>query len=206
MQSWLASLIRLDLLLESVAGLIALAISHYANKAYQLTEQKRLSDLSSGFIVLSAAMFGRVIGTIYFFILSGDGSGNANLMMAVVTIAYGAMKIMAYVLFAISTRPTKSPTLEGGMVLLALPVLVDPNLDLVAILVLIVVVIQALMNYMSTRSKYAAYVLAGFTLLLLSHVVAIPAQTQLGGYALSQVAQFLGFIFFLVMLVKAGKE
>ncbi len=206
MQSWLASLIRLDLLLESVAGLIALVISHYANKAYHLTEQKRLSDLSSGFIVLSAAMFSRVIGTIYFFVLIGEGMGGANLMMAVITIAYGAMKIMAYVLFAISTRATKSPTLKSSVVLMALPVLVDPNLDFIAIIVLIVVVIQALMNYMSTRSKYAAYVLIGFALLLLSHVVAIPAQTELRGYTLSQVFQFLGFIFFLVMLVKAGKE
>ncbi len=206
MQSWLAFLIRLDLLLESIAGLIALAISHYANKAYQLTEQKRLSDLSSGFIVLSAAMFGRVVGTIYFFVLSGEGAGNANLMIAVVTIAYGAMKVMAYVLFAISTRPTQSRALHHNMALLALPILVDPNLDLIAIIVLIVVVIQSLMNYMSTKSKYAAYVLAGFALLLISHVVVIPTQTELRGYFLSQLFQFLGFISFLVMLVKAGKE
>jgi len=207
MQTLLA-MIRVDLLLESIAGLIALALSHYASKSYRLTGQKRLSDLSTGFLVLSAAMFGRVIGTWYFFVLSSDGGGlpSGDGLIVVVTIAYGAMKVMAYVLFAVSTRPTVGGQPTALSVSMALPVLVDPNLDMIAIIVLLVVVLQSTVNYLNVRTKYALYVLVGFSFLLLSHVSAIPSQDDVRGYALSQVFQFLGFIALLVMLVKAGRE
>ena len=84
------TLIRWDLILESVAGIIALMVSHYANKAFELTGQKKLSDLSSGFLVLSVAMFGRVVGTLYFFVLGAE-SGS---LLGLVTVAYGVMKMM----------------------------------------------------------------------------------------------------------------
>jgi len=208
MQNLLLAPIRIDLLLESVAGFIALAVSHYASKAYRLTGQKKLSDLSTGFLVLSAAMFGRVIGTWYFFVLqAGDGgTPSGDSLIVVVRIAYGAMKVMAYILFAISTRPTTGGHSPALSLFMALPILIDPNLDMIAIVVLIVVVLQSAMNYLAVRSRYALYVLLGFSFLLLSHVSAIHAQDDLRGYALSQVFQFLGYIALLVMLIKAGRE
>jgi len=199
------ALIRFDLILESVAAIIAYLISHNANKAYHMTGQKKLSDLSTGFLVLCAAMFGRVIGTIYFFVLMESGD-DVSLMITVVTIAYGGMKIMAYILFVFSTLPAKSnPIAEKGL-LLALPALVDPNLDFVAIIVLLVVVLLSSRNYLSSRSKYALYVFLGFTCLLLSHLAAVLSMDEIGGYLLSQVLQFLGFLLLLVMLLKAGRE
>jgi hypothetical protein len=121
---------------------------------------------------------------------------------------------MAYILFAISTRPTRlrqeqeQPDGNGiGLMLLA-TFLVDPNLEVVAILVLVVVVLQAIVNYMSTRSKFARYVLIGFFLLLLSHIWMIQVTTTgaAGFYLLSQAAQFLGFLSLLIMLIKAGRD
>ncbi len=205
MQNLALAPIRLDLLLESIAGFIALAVSHYANKAFRLTSQKKLSDLSTGFLVLSAAMFGHVIGTWYFFVLQGGdvSSFEGNTLFAVVRIAYGTMKIMAYILFAISTRPTGGGHSSTLGLFMALPILIDPRLDVVAIIILVVVVLQSAMNYLAVRSRYALYVLVGFCLLLLSHISAVYAER---GYVLSQVFQFLGFIALLVMLIRAGRE
>ncbi len=203
------AILRLDLLFEVISGIIALMVTYYATKAYRLTGQKKLSDLSTGFLVLSVGMFGRVIGTWYFLQLGEEGTG---LIFSIVTIAYGASRIMAYILFVISTRPThthveqESQNANGiGMMLLA-TFLVDPNLEIVAILVLVIVVLQAILNYMSTRSKFALYVLIGFFLLLLSHIWMAGVIANPGLYLLSQGAQLLAFLSLMVMLIKAGRD
>ncbi len=211
-------LIRLDLIFETISGIIALMVTYYATKAYRLTGQKKLSDLSTGFLVLSAGMFGRVIGTWYFFIqFGGEGS---HLIISIVTIAYGISRILAYILFFISIRP--SHTLDnqenqnrsngsGISLLLMATFLVDPSLEIIAIMVLIVVVLQSILNYLSTGSKFARYVLVGFILLLLSHiwmaqVATAPVAAAPGLYLMSQGAQLLGFLSLLVMLIKAGRD
>jgi hypothetical protein len=207
MQDPLLSLIRYDLLVESISGIIALMISHQASTAYRMTGQKRLSDLSTGFLVLSASMFGRVIGTLYFLVIAEGGlTPEAELMQMVVTMAYGFLKIMAYVLFIASTRRGGGAQIPTEATFMALPFLIDPNLELVAILVLLIVVMQALMNYAALRSRFALYVLAGFLFLLTSHIFGIFAITNIRAYGISQVFQFLGLSSFLVMLLKSGKE
>jgi hypothetical protein len=208
-------LIRLDLIFETISGIIALIITYYATKAYRLTGQKKLSDLSTGFLVLSAGMFGRVIGTWYFFVQFGEEG--SRLIISIVTIAYGVSRIMAYVLFVISTRPSRTPDNQeiqngaGISLLLMATFLVDPSLEIITIMVLVVVVLQSILNYLSTRSKFARYVLVGFILLLLSHiwmaqVATAPVAAAPGLYLLSQGAQLLGFLSLLVMLIKAGRD
>ena len=185
-------------------------VTYYATKAYRLTGQKKLSDLSTGFLVLSAGMFGRVIGTWYFFIQFGGEE--SRLIISIVTIAYGVSRIMAYILFVISTRPSHTPGSQGtqnatGMsMLLMATFLVDPSLEIITIMVLVVVVLQTILNYMSTRSKFARYVLIGFILLLLSHIGMAQVATAPGLYLLSQGAQLLGFLSLLVMLIQAGRD
>lgn len=208
-------LIRLDLIFETISGIIALMVTYYATKAYRLTGQKKLSDLSTGFLVLSAGMFGRVIGTWYFFVqYGGEGS---NLIISIVTIAYGVSRIMAYILFVISTRPSHTPDNQeiqngtGISLLLMATFLVDPSLEIITIMVLVVVVLQSILNYLSTGSKFARYVLVGFILLLLSHIWMAQVATASvaaapGLYLLSQGAQLLGFLSLLVMLIKAGRD
>lgn len=203
-------IIRLDLLFEAISGIIALMVTYYATKAYRLTGQKKLSDLSTGFLVLSAGMFGRVVGTWFFFVqTTGERS---NLIISIVTIAYGVSRIMAYILFVISTRPAYTPVNNDSqfstgisMALLA-TFLVDSSLEVVAILVLVIVVLQAVLNYMATRSKFARYVLLGFFLLLLSHIWMAGVTANPGLYLLSQAAQLLGFLSLLVMLIQAGRD
>jgi hypothetical protein len=201
-------IVRLDLLFETISGIIALMVTYYATKAYRLTGQKKLSDLSTGFLVLSAGMFGRVIGTWYFYVTRL--SEPSNLVYGIVTIAYGMSRIMAYLIFVISTRPTSrvpqnQETASITMLLLA-TFLVDPSLEVIAILVLVVVVLQAILNYMTTRSKFARYVLVGFFLLLLSHIMMAQVGVAPGLYLLSQGTQLLGFLSLLVMLYQAGRN
>jgi len=206
MQAGLA-IIRLDLVFEFISGIIALIVTYYATKAYNLTGQKRLSDLSTGFLVLSAGMFGRVIGTWYFLIRFGTDFEAGGVVITIVTIAYGMSRIMAYILFVIATRPPRHHHQEvtGGSMLLLATFLVDPGLEVVAIIVLVVVVLQTIVNYMSTRSKFARYVLIGFFLLLLSHIMMAQVVETPGFYLLSQAAQLLGFLSLLVLLVQAGR-
>lgn len=203
-------IIRLDLIFETISGIIALMVTYYATKAYRLTGQKKLSDLSTGFLVLSAGMFGRVIGTWYFFIQFGGEE--SRLIISIVTIAYGVSRIMAYILFVISTRPSHTPSSKGTQnatgisMLLMATFLVDLSLEIITIMVLVVVVLQTILNYMSTRSKFARYVLIGFILLLLSHIGMAQVATAPGLYLLSQGAQLLGFLSLLVMLIQAGRD
>ncbi len=207
MQNELLPLIRLDLLFEVISGVIALIVTIYATRAYNLTGQKKLSYLSTGFLVLSAGMFGRVIGTWYFVVQFGLEDPSGSLIFSIVTIAYGASRIMAYILFVVATRPARqrgpinNEDMNGLSLLLAATVLVDPNLEVIAILVLVVVVIQAINNYASTRSELAFFVLLGFFLLLLSHIMI----TNPSMYLSSQIAQLAGFVSLLVMLIRAGR-
>lgn len=213
MQTELLQLIRLDLIFEVFSGIIALIVTIYATRAYNLTGQKKLSDLSTGFLVLSAGMFGRVIGTWYFIVQFGLADPSGELLFSIVTIAYGMSRIMAYVLFVIATRPARhripldNEIVNGNGInlLLAATILVDFNLEVIAILVLVVVVIQAIVNYVSTRSELAFFVLLGFFLLLLSHILVAQTLEDPMMYLSSQLTQFLGFLSLLVMLVRAGK-
>jgi hypothetical protein len=207
MQNGLLALIRLDLIFEVFSGIIALIVTVYATRAYNLTGQKKLSDLSTGFLVLSAGMFGRVIGTWYFIVQFGLPDPSGELLFTIVTIAYGASRIMAYILFVVATRPARqrgpidNEDMNGLGLLLAATILVDPNLEIIAILVLVVVVIQAIVNYLSTRNELAFFVLLGFFLILLSHILV----TNPTMYLSSQLAQLVGFMSLLVMLIRAGR-
>ncbi len=211
MQNELLPLIRLDLLFEVISGVIALIVTIYATRAYNLTGQKKLSDLSTGFLVLSAGMFGRVIGTWYFVVQFGLEDPSGSLIFSIVTIAYGASRIMAYILFVVATRPTRqrgpinNKDMNGLSLLIAATILVDPNLEIIAILVLVVVVIQTIVNYLSNRSEFAFFVLLGFFLLLLSHILVAQTFTNPSMYLSSQLTQLLGFVSLLVMLIRAGR-
>jgi hypothetical protein len=129
MQDQIATLIRFDLILETIAAVIALVVSHYANRAFHLTGQKRLSDLSTGFLVLSTGMFSRVIGTIYFFVLGGVAVPEALTLMNLVIIASGVLRIMAYSVFAVATRHTRHEYVPQVALLMALPVLTSVPLS-----------------------------------------------------------------------------
>ena len=207
MQAEWTPLIRLDLLFESISGIIAMIIAYYATKAYNLTEQKRLSDLSTGFLVLAIGMFSHVIGTWWFFVRLGIEGPVPELesTMTVVTLTYHFLQIMAYVLFAISTRRggrIKQPEMAMFM---ALPILIDANLELITVFLMLVVVLQALLNYATVRSRFALYVLSGFFLIFLSHIFLLTAEENVIRYLLSQALQLLGFLTLLLMLYKVGR-
>ena len=209
MQEQIITLIRLDLLFETIGGIIALMVAYYATKAFNLTGQKRLSDLSTGFLVIAAGLFSHVGGTWYFFVRLGiEGEINPDLtrMIVLITVVYHLLRMMAYVLFVVSTRRSMRTKKPETLMLLALPVLIDINLEILTIIILLVVVLQAFMNYAVVRSRYALYVLTGFSLFLVSHLFLILAADNVGTYLLSQALQLLGFIAFLVMLYKAGRE
>ncbi len=209
MQEQIITLIRLDLLFETIGGIIALIVAYYATKAFNLTGQKRLSDLSTGFLVLAAGLFSHVGGTWYFFVRLGiEGEINPSLtrLIVLVTVAYHILTMMAYILFVVSTRRSVRTKQHEMVILLALPVLIDINLEILTIIILLVVVLQAFMNYAVVRSRYALYVLTGFSMFLLSHLFLILAGDNVGTYLFSQAFQLLGFIAFLVMLYKAGRE
>ena len=95
------------------------------------------------------------------------------------------------------------------MAAMALPFLISPELDMIAILILIVVVLQTLMNYAAVRMKFALYVFIGFMSLLVSHVFGMVDVVDVRSYFIylgSQLAQFLGLFSFLVMLRQAQKD
>ena len=207
MQTELIALIRLDLVFESISGIIAMIIAFYATKAYNLTEQKRLSDLSTGFLVLAIGMFSHVIGTWWFFVRLGIEGPVPELetTITVVTLTYHFLQIMAYVLFAMSTRRGGGFKQPEMVMFMALPILIDANLELITVFLMLVVVLQALLNYATVRSRFALYVLTGFFLIFLSHIFLLTAEENVIRYLLSQALQLLGFLTLLLMLYKVGR-
>lgn len=207
MQADFIALIRLDLLFESISGIIAMIIAFYATKAYNLTEQKRLSDLSTGFLVLAIGMFSHVIGTWWFFVRLGIEGPVTELetTINVVTLTYHFLQIMAYVLFAISTRRGGRIKQPEVAMFMALPILIDADLELITVFLMLVVVLQALLNYATVRSRFALYVLSGFFLIFLSHIFLLTAGENVIRYLLSQALQLLGFLTLLLMLYKVGR-
>ncbi len=203
----LIAIIRVDLIIEALAGIIALMVSHYANSAFILTRQKKLSDLSTGFLVLSAGMFGRVLGTLYFL----GTTANPERVLSIVILASGVMKIMAYAIFvtAMFRGRAEQHGNNNAMAALVLPFLISPELDVIAILLLIIVVLQTLMNYAAVRTKFALYVFVGFLLILISHIIGMVDVVDTRTYLVylgSQLTQFLGLFSFLVMLRQAQKD
>ncbi len=212
MQEQLFGLIRIDILLETIAGIIAMMVSHYANQAFLLTKQKKLSDLSTGFLVLSAAMFCRVIGTLYFFVLFQSDTSEAISIISLVIVAYGVLKIMAFAIFAFATHSSRREESFGisTVMVMTLPFLISPLLEMIAVFFIVIVVLQTFRNYLSVRSKYALYVFIGFLLLLLSHVSGLMIQEDnirsYWLYIASQLLQFLGYFSFLLLLRKSGRN
>ncbi len=199
-------LIRLDVLLESLAGVISLVVSHRARIAYQLTREYRLSDLSTGFLVLAVAMFTRVIGTLYFFVLLGGGVSERGILL--VAILYSAIKAMACMLFLVATRPSirvSELRTETSLLLVVLPILVDPVWDMVATVILGIVTLQTLFNLTKSRSEYALYVFLGFMCLFFSHLSQILTRVPLRGYFTAQIFQFVGLVLLLIMVRRAGQ-
>ncbi len=194
-------LIRLDVLLESLAGVISLVVSHRARIAYQLTREYRLSDLSTGFLVLAVAMFTRVIGTLYFFVLLGGGVSERGILL--VAILYSAIKAMACMLFLVATRPSiRVSELRTETSLL---LVVDPVWDMVATVILGIVTLQTLFNLTKSRSEYALYVFLGFMCLFFSHLSQILTRVPLRGYFTAQIFQFVGLVLLLIMVRRAGQ-
>jgi len=118
MQEQIVTLIRLDLLFETIGGIIALMVAYYATKAFNLTGQKRLSDLSTGFLVLAAGLFSHVGGTWYFFVrlgVEGELTPDLTRLIVLITVVYHLLRMMAYILFVVSTRRSM-PTKQHEMV------------------------------------------------------------------------------------------
>ncbi|MFW9846066.1 MAG: hypothetical protein ACFFD6_04930, partial [Candidatus Thorarchaeota archaeon] len=126
--------------------------------------------------------------------------------ITVVTLTYHFLQIMAYALFAASTRRGGRVRQPEMLTFMALPILIDVNLELITLFVILVVVLQALLNYATVRSRFALYVLGGFFLIFLSHVLLLTAGENVIRYLLSQVLQLLGFIALLLMVYKVGRE
>ncbi len=204
MQDIPISLIRLDLLFESVAGLISLLVSRRASIAYRITHEYRLSDLSTGFLVLSASMFCRVIGTLYFFVILNNGGSERVIL--IVSIMYSAIKTMAYLLFLVATRPYLMHRASApAIALVALPILLDPVFDIISTFILVIITLQTLLNLASSRSEYSLYVFLGFLSLLISHLSQLFATMPLRGYFITQVFQLIGVMLFLLMVYRAGR-
>jgi len=89
--------------------------------------------------------------------------------------------------------------------LMALPILIDANLELITVFLMLVVVLQALLNYATVRSRFALYVLSGFFLIFLSHIFLLTAGENVVRYLISQALQLFGFLTLLLMLYKVGR-
>jgi len=190
--------------MEIVVAFIALAIGFYAIKCFKVTSERSFLYLDASFTLLAIGFLTDSLVTLYVRFVLEDivkfrfllSVGNWILFIAEI-IAYG---LLAYLYFRQAYA-------------IAIPAVIpyvlrehNPIAEIVLIVLLSYVVLQSAKSYSFNKSDGALLVTIGFSLILASHVLFLLAIKWGLSYILAHIAQLLGFLCLLTMLVKVIKQ
>lgn len=205
----MASLLALSpLFMELVSALISFVIGYYALKGYRVSSEKGLLLLHFGFVTLGVSMILRVITTFYAIALVRElGSLKPPVATALTfaSIIYSIAQLIAYGLFTVNyTRQARMLTqaaIIGPFFLLRY----NPNLELIAVVLLGYVAVQSIINLAMKRNAEAFLVTAGFSFMFLSHLFFLFTIAEEALYLTGQITQLIGFLCLLAMLMRVSK-
>jgi len=82
----------------------------------------------------------------------------------------------------------------------------NPVAEMILIFLLSCITVQALTNYSLKKELNSLLVFLGFSFMLVSHVFFLLTSTWILSYILAHTFQLLGFLCFLVMLVRVNRK
>lgn len=188
-----------DSLMQLIGSIIALSIAYYALKGYRLTRERTLFYLHFSFVLLGVGLFTDGVVTLPATRLPGLlPLANITYYIRISTeiIGYGLL-LYAYL------RRTKQTLIESAPVTAIIGH--SSILELIVFFILSYITIQCAMNYSVKKDRNVLLVLLGFLLLAVSHLLSMVPPLLPLLFVASHVAQLLGFICLLAMLVRVAE-
>ncbi len=200
------SAFRADLFMETISALISFSVAYFAMKAYKLTQSKSLMHLYFGFSVLGAGMITRVIASSYIALLLKDFDPRVRALIFTISIIYGLMRTIAYILFTLAYVERARSKVEGELATAVIPpIIMNPYFEFIQMTLLIYVAAQSAMNFIESRGLNSLLIFAGFTLLLISHITFMFSVMIHQMYIIGHFIQLIGFFCMLLMLIRVGR-
>ncbi len=201
--------IRFDLLMESMALILAFIIAFFAFRAYRVTDIKPFLYLGVGFLLMGIGMLSRVTSISYILWLLAIAewpTTTIRRMLQSAEMTYSGLRVASYVVFAATYAYASTKRLSTSMAMLPLQVLIyNPFFEVISALLLAFVVAWTGVNYAQNKSAESGLVLVGFSLLLLSHVFFVFTPVGFGFYLSAHLLQLLALSFVMSAVVRASR-
>lgn len=197
-----------DASMEIISGIICLAIGYFSVKGYKATSEKTLLFLNISFSFLGIGLLlDGLISTYVYFLLRPRLPVSPMILTSPMILKLGSWiffftEIFAYGLLAYTYA---SRTFGTTAMVLAVPIIfrdISLPVEIILIFLLAYIVFQSMINYNMKRHSRSLYVLMGFSLLLLSHILFFLSYSYPLAYVTAHLAQFAGFFSFLAMLTR----
>ncbi|MDW7978626.1 MAG: hypothetical protein RMH74_07465 [Candidatus Caldarchaeum sp.] len=203
------SIVRLDILFESISLILSLSIGSVSFFAWRRLGARTLLLFALGFFLMAAAMLIRVVVvSLAFspFFFSPPLRSLPFLVLQLQETVYSLIRLLSYIIFLYlyAAHPLKKS--QGVALLAPVSLIYNPFFEAVSAMILGFVVFQLATTSKEVRPSYGT---AAFSLLLISHVLFIATPLSLNFYILAHFVQMLSLILFLTavsMVLRHGER
>lgn len=199
------------LLMELLSAVISIAVGYYAFKGYRASSAKGLLFLYFGFILLGIGMLLRVVTTTYIIVLRVSETAVPSLgaIIGFAGLVYTLTQLVAYSLVVLTYVQQAYELGKEKLVFAAFPFLYisffNPQLELIALILLGYVTVQSLINLGIRKNSDALLVFLGFAFMSISHLFFLFMVVDEVLILYGQITQLLGFLCLLFMLARVSK-
>ena len=188
----------LDIAMEMLSGVIALLVGFYAGRGYRLTGEKLFLYLNISFLLMGVGLAVDGIASVYGALMMKKGASPYAVLAAGELFMYAAETAAFIVLAALYTR-WKPEILPAALAL----GWYNPGLELLLVGLSLYVTLQAVSRAKIGESRF---VVAGFSLLAVSHLSFMMSSLFIPAYLLGHAAQLAGFALFLAVVLEARRS
>jgi hypothetical protein len=192
--------------MEFIAFVIAIAIANQALKGYRLSKEKTLLYLNISFVLIGAGLLVDGLASLIV-LLSGVRRGflypfavGYSIYFVAQLLAYGLL-VYAYI--------HQARSVTDSTLLAAAPILFferNAVTELILIFLLVYIATQTGINYSMNKTTNAMLVFGAFVSLVVAHVFFLIFIVAPIFFPLAHIAQLLGFLLLLAMLVRVNKS
>ena len=197
-----------DALMVFVSAFIALTIGYYAGKAFRLTSERLLLYLNLSFSILGVGLLTDGLTAVYAYTsLTLKHPAPIKLVLMVGNWILSIAEIVAFSLILYIYIKQSFLAVEGSLIFAPMVFKAyNPVAEMILIFLLSCITVQALTNYSLKKELNSLLVFLGFSFMLVSHVFFLLTSTWILSYILAHTFQLLGFLCFLVMLVRVNRK
>lgn len=209
-------LIRVDLLADPLAAAICVAISYYAYKAHQFSQQRNFLLMHYAFIVLATGFATHFISIVFGAAILEAGFRREILRVLASNVTffggwlYVVFTLTGYLLLVAAYASPASPRAEEAAVLLQIPFLLQPLygpfFDAIIFVLALAVFVEVSSRHLEVKSTDSFLVTIAFLLLALSRLLLLFTAVENSFYALGQFMQLAGFLVFLATIARIGQR